>query len=504
MIRRYRTHMLIAALVAAAAFMIYCSGSSSVMQTASSSSQPTPSMGSVVVFGGDAPVCDVLSFVVTIQGATLTPAGGGTPVSVLAAGPATSLDFAKLMDFSTVLNFASVPTGEYSTLTLALGASPQLVVLDDTKSPPVTISIPASLSTATISIPIQPSLVVSSDSSAGLQIDFDLLKSVTTDANGQVTGQVHPVFVAVPSSASSANGLGEVEQLSGQVQSVSTASSNAAYTGSFTLTHADGTPPTTVYATSATQYHFEAAQVGGLSSLVAGIFVEVDAYVDASGNLVAKEVESEEMENSAEHKSAFLGLVTSVTRDAAGAVTQFTLFVSDEEPSESTMVPMKSTLTVNVADSTMFKITPDGVNEANLEFDPTTLGVGQAVVVHAQANAAGSAASPAPVTAKAIYLRLRSVVGNFKALLSAGSNGGGGAFSVTTCGSLFANQPITVITFADTAFAGVSGLSALTAQPTLVVKGLLFYVSQPMTVEGVPISAPGWVLEAKQVHQLNP
>ena len=508
MIRRYRVHILVAALVTGAAFMVYCSGNTptSLMQN-SSSSQSTPATGSVVVLGGDAPVCDVLSFKVTIQSATMTPAGGGTPVSVLPVGPGVSVDFAKLMDFATVLNFANVPAGEYSSLTLAL-TNPQLTVLDDTQTPPVATALPATLSSTAFSIPIQPSLAVTSNSAVGLRIDFDLLKSVVTDANGQVTGQVHPVFTSGSSTAGGPDGLGEVERLSGLVQSVQTTSSNTAYTGSFTVAHSDGTPPTTVYTTSATQILFAAAEAGGLKSLAAGVYVEIDAYVDASGNLVAKTVISELEENAAEHQSAFVGLVTSVARDAAGAATQFTLFVADEEPDESAMVAMHSALTVNISDSTQFKITPVGLNEANLEFDPTTLGAGQAVVVHAKAQpaagAGASAANPAPVTAEAIYLRLRSVVGNFKAMLSPNSNGSGGAFSLTTCGSLFQNRPITVVTFADTAFAGVSGLSALTTQPTLVVKGLLFYASHPMTVEGVSVSSPGWVLEAKEVHQLSP
>jgi hypothetical protein len=37
------------------------------------------SSGSLVVLGGDAPLCDVLSFQVTVTGLTLTPASGGHP-----------------------------------------------------------------------------------------------------------------------------------------------------------------------------------------------------------------------------------------------------------------------------------------------------------------------------------------------------------------------------------------------------------------------------------------
>jgi hypothetical protein len=47
-------------------------------------------------------------------------------------------------------------------------------------------------------------------------------------------------------------------------------------------------------------------------------------------------------------------------------------------------------------------------------------------------------------------------------------------------------------------------LTVLTAQPELVVKGLLLYEQQTVTVNGVSVTAPAWVLEANQVHQLNP
>jgi hypothetical protein len=141
------------------------------------------------------------------------------------------------------------------------------------------------------------------------------------------------------------------------------------------------------------------------------------------------------------------------------------------------------------------------VNEAGLTFDPTALGIGQEVVVHGKAQKGSSSAA---VTANGIFLRLQSVTGNFSALIQSPGGASSNAFVFTPCGPLFQGQPITIATFSNTAFAGVSGLSALTAQPELVVKGLLFYEQQTITVDGVSVTSPGFVLEAKQVHQLNP
>ncbi|HEV2175615.1 MAG TPA: DUF4382 domain-containing protein [Terriglobia bacterium] len=503
---QFPKYLLVAALLSAAALMLRCGGNSASLPAptaapstpSSTTNAAPPAMGSVVVFGQDAPVCDVISFTVTITSATLTPESGGAPVSVLASGTPVTVDFARLMDFSTILNFASVPSGTYANATLML-SNPQLVVLDTTKTPPAPTTVATTLTASTIPVSIQPALDVTSSAAAGLQVEFDLRKSVQVDANGQVTGTVSPVFDVSPSTESAENGLGEVDELTGLVQSVSTTSSTASFTGSFTLLTEDGSVRT-VNTTSSTEFDSEEEDNSGLGQLAAGIFVEADVFVDANGNIVAKDVEAEEQEDESNHKSAFVGLVTSVTRDASGAATQFTVFVRAEEPDESSLVPMRTSLTVAVSESTRFKVTANGINEAGLEFSSTTLGVGQEVVVHGQtpANPKSSA-----LTAKAVFLRLRSVVGNFSTLL-AQATAGSGAFTLTPCGPLFQGQPITVITFEDTAFVGVSGVAGLTAQPTLVVKGLLFYEPQPITVNGVAVTTPGWVLEAKKVHQLNP
>jgi len=495
-------YALAASVLAAVSFMVVCGGNSSMQPasfSSSSNNSTPPPMGSVVVLAQDSPVCNVVSFTVTIMAATLTPENNGTPVSVLKSGSQVTVDFARLMDFSTVLNLASVPQGTYSSVNLTL-SNPQLVVLDVTKTPPAPTPIAATLTSSTVTVSIQPALQVSASSSSGLELDFSLRKSVETDANGQVTGAVNPVFSASPSTESTADDLGEIEELSGIVQSVATASGNPSFSGSFAVLQDDGTT-VTVNLQTATTSDSEEEDNTGLNQLAAGMFVEVDAFVDSNGNLVAKSVETEEQEDENHHKSAFIGAVTSVTRDpSSGAATGFTMFVRAEQPDESFMVPTRSSVTVSLSDTTRFKVTARGLNEAGLKFDATTLGVGQEVVVH------GMAQGPmAPtVAAKGVFLRLQSLIGNFSTLIPSPGGGASNNFTFVPCSPLFKGAPITVATFSNTAFAGVSGLSALTARPELVVKGLLFYEQQPVDVNGVSISSPDWVLEAKQVHKLNP
>lgn len=495
---QFPKYLLAVGLLTAAGFMIYCGGNPSVVQTSnpstpSSTTNSAPAtMGSVVVFGQDAPVCDVVSFMVTITAASLTPQNGGAPVPVLLSAHPVTVDFASLMDFSTILNFASVPAGTYSSITLAL-TNPQLMVLNAATPAPTTIQ--AYLATLALTVPIQPALQVTGNSAAGLQIDFNLLKSVLTNSSGQVTGAVTPVFEVSPSPSITA--LGELDDLAGLVQSVTVGSTPS--TGSFTLLTTDGST-LTVQTTSASEFDFEQGGGSGLGQLATGTFVEVDALVGASGTIVAQTVDAEAQEDANQHRSAFVGLITSVTRDISGAATQFKLFVRDELPDESAVVPLKTVFTFNITDSTKFGLTAKLANEAGLQFDASTLGAGQEVVVHAQVT---PGANPQGVTATGVFLRLRSLLGNFSALLTHTSAASGG-FSFTPCAALFQGQSVTVVTFDDTAFAGVSGLTSLSAAPTLLVKGLLFYQSQPSMVNGVEIKAPGWVLEAKQVHQLSP
>ncbi|HEV2352356.1 MAG TPA: DUF4382 domain-containing protein [Terriglobia bacterium] len=487
---RRRIQVLIAAALVSllSLVLIHCGSSTN------SSVAVNPVMSSVVVFGQDAPVCDVVSFTVTITNASLTPQGGGTPVTVISSGSPVTVDFARLMDFSSVLNLASVNVGTYSQLTLTL-SDPQLIVLDVTKSPPVPVTVPSTLSTSTVTINIEPALNVATTGSSGLEIDFKLRKSVQVDSSGQVTGAVNPVLTASPSKGPDLDELKEIDDLAGMVQSVSTTSTNPSFTGSITVETED-LQTFVVNVTSTTNFD----DISGLSGLTAGTFIESEVFVDTGGNIIARRVEAEDEEDETERRSAFVGLVTDVTRDTSGNATQFTMFIRGEMPDEGSLAPVKTNLTVNIVpDITNFRITARGTNEGGLSFNAGSLGVGQEVVVHGQIQ---SGVTPPTVNARGVFLRLQSLVGNFTTLLGAQSDDKTGGFTLVSCAPLFHGQPIPVITFSDTAFANVMGLGELTAAPTIVVKGLLLYEQTGVTLNGIALTPPTLVLEAKQVHQL--
>jgi len=473
-------------LLAGLAVVLSCSGGGS---TSLSTSQPASS-GSMVVFAGDAAACDVVSFTMTITDMTLTPEGGGSPVSVVSSGSPVTVDFACLMDFTVPLSFTNVGTGTYTGATLTL-SNPQLEVLAG--SPLVPTALTTTLTSSSATVTINPGLLVSSNGSAGLFLDFNLRQSVQTNSSGQATGNVTPTFYATPSTPTRNTGLGEIEQLSGVVQSVSTTSANAAFNGSFTIQTSDGSI-LTINTTTKTRFDSRAG-VDNLGELAVGTVVTVRAYVDTNGNIVALGVEVEEQGNQEENRSAFQGMVTSVTQNGSGAVTQFNLFVRAELPDQSATVPLRSVLTVNVSGSTWYRPEAFMWNEWGLPFSATTMGVGQEVTVNGQLQTG----PPVTLSASSVFLREQSILGNFTALVGSGSS----VFTFAPCSAVFNGQSITAVVFADSNFVSVSGLAGLTAQTPIVVRGLLFYEPTAVTGQGGVSLGPGWVMEASQVHQLS-
>lgn len=499
-----RKHLIAAGLLLglATALTLSCGGGAILPGNSSSANA-----GTVAMLGGDAPVCDVLSFTMTISNGTLTPSGGGAAVPVITSSNTVTLDFAALMDFSTVLNLSSVPAGTYSQISLTL-SNPQLLVLNTTTSPASPQSLTTSLTTSTVTVDVDPPLTLSTAGSVVLNVDFKLRRSVQTDTQGQVTGVVNPIFKVTSKSLSSSDdeeeeGGGDQPRsqdsdLEGIVKSVSTTSSGSSFVGSFVIQN-ESSAMVTVQVTSTTEFDDLS---GGLAALGAMTmpFVEVEAFMDSKGNIVAKDVEVEHQETDG---AAFRGLIISATRDASGNVTRFNLFARGEDPDEGTCAPPRTMLAVSVISSTTFGIAAKRVNRAQLAFGAANLGVGQEVVVHGPC----SPGTPPSVAASAIFLKLQTVLGNLSQLLSAQSDDQTGGFVLTPCGAVFNGNPITVVTAGDTAFARVNGLNELSSQPELAVRGLLFYEVQTLTLGTITvngtIAAPVVVLEAKQVHQFG-
>lgn len=458
---------------------------------------PAPGKGALYTLITDAPACDVLSFRITVSGLALTPQGGGAPVSLLPSLRTVKINVAALRDFSTILNLTSVPEGIYEEATFTF-AVPQIFTFEPGQSPPFKF-LTSQFSNATVKASIQPALKIEKDKVSVLRADFDMLRSLEVDAQGQLTGNITPTLKLTPLTASDSQGFGELDDITGFVRTVTVSSSSQTFIGSFLLQLLSETgPEVSVNLTSTTQL----LGVPALNQLLTGSFVEVDGFVDSKGNLVATTVEVEDRAIVEQSKVAFIGFVTSASRDQDGNVTQFDLYVRGEEPELLFDVSLDSIAVVNVSSSTLFQFSSRATNFANLPFDATALAVGQEVVVHGKATR-GTPEQPTPsIAADKVYLKPQTIQGNFSQLVQAGSDDRTGAFWMSPCGSILQGARILVLTNNQTVFLDVSGLSGLMPQPTLLVKGLPFFDRQGRVVNGVTVPPGTLVMPAKMIHRL--
>src|SRR5271170_8007486 len=160
-----------------------CGGGSSMGTTS------TQSQASIYTVGTDAPLPSVVSCEVTVSGITLF--NGTTNVSVLSQPQI--VDFAQLSGLHQLLDLTAVPTGTYTSATITI-ASPVIGFIDTTQNPPAVNTINGTLSQSSVTVNFASPFVLTDAQLVGLRMEFDLRQSLATDANGQVTGAINPVF----------------------------------------------------------------------------------------------------------------------------------------------------------------------------------------------------------------------------------------------------------------------------------------------------------------------
>ncbi len=455
--------------------------------------------GALFTFLGDTPVSDVLAVHATITSMKLRVAGSTNLVDVFpsAAQPVSQkkVDFCALRDFSTIIDLSSVPEETYDQATIGLFVT-QLVVYDPTSTPPIK-KLTVTLSTGTPEFPIQPNLTLVKNQVNALRLDFDMLRSIQLDADGQVTGAIIPTFTATPVIATDAKGFGEFDDLVGFVRSVQ---SGPNFTGAFSFQLLSGSgPAVTINTNSATERH----GVTDLSLLETGRVAEVGATMDKNGNLVANIVEFEDRAVVEDKKLAFLGLVTAVTKDDGGNVTQFDFYVREEEPDISTTVPIDSVVTVHVLPETTLQYSSRRTNfiDPPLLFDAKAITVGQELIVNGVYTLVTD--QPTTVDASMIFLKLQTMQGKLGSLVQVGKDGHSGAFWLIPQATLLESSPVLVFTSASTAYLNLLGLADITPQATLLARGLPFYQSEATTINDVVVPAGTLVVLARQIHQLD-
>lgn len=489
-LRNWKEGLELILLVGAVLFAASCGGTNN-----SNSTPPATNQGQVVIFAGDAPPCDVVSFSMTITGMTLTPSSGGAPVSVISSNNPAIVDFASLMGTSMMLGSANVPAGSYSQATLML-SNPQMGVYSS-GSYGMMNSI---LGSSTVNVTLNPPLTVTSNAPTGMMLDMNLLQSIAA-SNGSVTGTINPTFTGGGMSGSEGGTMmGGLAMLSGVVASVSTTSSNSAYTGSFTLDQWMMGQTFTLNVTAQTAFQ----GIASLSALTTGEFVQDQASVDSSGNLVATRVFAEGQTNGQQSMGAFMGEITSANRDSSGNATQFLMGMDGEFPEMQSMMGVYSQPQVTLGSGVNLQIEDLSANFAQLSFDPTTMGPGQLVTVIGQiagGNGGMMGGNGSSLTANSVIIDDQALLGTFGKVLANSGDDKTGGFALTPCSSVFGSGSVSIpiLTSSQTVFTGMTGLNEIPASSQLVVNGLLFWEPALTNANGVQFTPPGWVFESTQV-----
>jgi len=353
---------------ALAALIALASGCGGGGASTASNPSPTPTPGatanSAQVRFGDAPADSVIAFEVSVSSLSLTPAAGGTAVSV--AVPANNrIELTHASGKFEPFIAGNLPQGTFSAANLTLVNS-ELTFLTAAGTA-VHINGPAS---ASVTIPLSPNLAIG-NSPLVLNIDVNVGASITTAAgviNGiAFTAASFNITAKAPGvAANQQDDDGEIEDVQGTVTAVNGSSFTfkVGQTGSLMTFNTDGT----------TEFKDGVTTVASLLNQV----VTVEGFTRADGSLFAKEVEGLESNTGAEVE----GLITAIS----GA----TLTVNAQDGIGSGMDDTKigASFSVNIAglNASKFRVKAGngfggGLPSATFPFDATTIHQGQRIEV---------------------------------------------------------------------------------------------------------------------------
>lgn len=434
-----------------------CGGTSSALKTGGSG------QASVFTVGTDAPLPSVVSCQVAITGVTIS--NGTTNVPVLSTPQV--VDFAQLGGLHQLLDLNAVPTGTYTSATVTL-ANPVIGYIDTTQSPPAISTINGKLSVSSVTVNfVNPSVLNDADL-VGLRMEFDLRQSLATDANGQVTGAVNPVFHMQLLAADDAQV--SIDDFHGGVVGV---------TGNdtFTIQGPKGRQ-WTVQANASTAMDDPNEPI---SSFTTNMIVEVSGQLDP----VTHDIDANEIEVVSNDKFFLAGLFTSI-RPPSGAATQADLYVRAELP-DVTGIQDGQITTLNLDGSEKYRIANIRNPLTTLLFNNSELAAGQSVGIGGQLTTSNGVST---LTVHRVVLRRQGQGGSWVPGSTNIQSGNAGSFQLddnATAGVLLPN-PLTVITGNGTIFINLSGLSDLTGTQAIPLRVVGFILMNPATSQPVMVA----------------
>jgi Domain of unknown function (DUF4382) len=431
----------------------------------------------ILVTDQPASAVDVLSFEITITGATLQPGN-----VALISSPQT-FEITQLQTNSALLTTLNVAAGNYTSLDLTF-ANPSMTILN-TGTALATNPICATntfctfaptLNAASLSLATSPfPLTVSTGAPVGLLLDLnlsDLLQSGNISVDPTVSGAVTVASIA---QVTSTQVLAGISSLTGQVTNVGA--------NQFTLQAYNGVSSIITVNTSTT-YFFPASvcAANNFSCLVLNQIVTLQANVLGSGTITAAQVNYENAAGTQGVEGPIIAIKAgSGTTTLAVVVNQVIPGVNGVALGDIATVTLPNTVnTTTTADSTstIFSIDSDGATlPAGVSFaSPTDLLVGQTVLVGFSGSATTTTAGPA-FSANQVTLVSGNVDGDVFIV-----DQGTSAFSMTDLPVLFTTLTPTNITqinaqtssstFFETL--NLDSLAGLAAGQPVAVGGLLF------------------------------
>lgn len=421
-----------------------------------SSTSPTPGQANattVQINLGDAPADWIVAFNMNMDSMTLTNSSGS---NVNLFSGSSQMEMRHLMGTMQPLAMANVPPGTYSMATMGI-SSANVTYIDPVTRQPVQ-KIMAGMSKT---INFNPPVTVGATPMA-MNFDLDLAQSVSADPGGNMI--FNPVFTMTTGMAGGGRGpeYGGMDHMIGSVSGVSGSS--------FTMSMMQGMPSVSVATNSSTQFEHMSG-MGGMSS---GMMVEVDAWMQSDGTLMANRVDA--VLSGMRGGMMAQGMVSSITGTPP---TQLSM-IADNGAGAGMMASFLGTsLQVNITSSTAFSIDSTGVDLNNLPFTPafnsSTIAKGQRVDPGSTSGMMGGGMMGGNSAMNAVELTLEQ-----QGLSGTVSSYASGAPAIFTL-NLPADSAFTSITGANTVTifqqpdTQVREMSAVANGAGVQVRGLLFF-----------------------------
>lgn len=429
--------------------------------------QPSPQTKTANVFtvGTDAPLPSVVSCDVTITGVTLFD--GTNNIPVMTSMPQT-IDFAKLSGLHQLMDLNAVPTGTYSSATVTLSTA-VIGYLDTSVTPPAVNTMNGTLTQSSVTVSFAQPFVLNDNDLVGLRMEFNLRKSILTDANGNFTGQINPTF--------------NMKLLAADDSRVSIDDFRAGFVGS------DGSNSFTVQGPLGRHWTVQTDANTAwddpsdpVSSFTTNTILEVSGKLDP----VTKDIDASEVEVVSNDGFVLGGLFTYINPASPQPATTADLYVRSELPDITGIQPGQiEALTLNGTEN--YQIANIRNPLTSLLFSNTLLAPGQRVAIGGKLD---TSTNPPTLTPHRVVLRRQGQFGAWVVGSTTVQSGNAGTFQLSdqsTAGILLPN-PLTIITTNETTFINLSGLSALTGSNPLPVRVVGFVLVDSQTNQPVMVA----------------